>query len=59
MLFCCDPQPDRPDIARECGILTERGTVMEGPEFRELSREEIDKVRYLLFLSLPLPLSQL
>ncbi|KAJ3222776.1 Calcium-transporting ATPase 10, plasma membrane-type [Clydaea vesicula] len=31
-------------IAQQCGILTEGGLVMEGPEFRNLSREEMDVV---------------
>lgn len=31
-------------IATECGILTEGGIVMEGPSFRRLSEDEMDKV---------------
>lgn len=31
-------------IAQECGILTEEGQVMEGPEFRKLSRREMEEV---------------
>lgn len=31
-------------MATECGIKTEAGIVMEGPEFRELSDSEMDKV---------------
>ncbi|KAF4430994.1 calcium-translocating P-type ATPase, PMCA-type [Fusarium austroafricanum] len=31
-------------IATECGIFTEGGIVMEGPAFRKLSEEELDKV---------------
>jgi len=31
-------------IATECGIKTEAGRIMEGPEFRELSDSEMDKV---------------
>lgn len=27
-------------IARECGILTEGGLALEGPEFREMSEEQ-------------------
>ncbi|RKO86789.1 E1-E2 ATPase-domain-containing protein, partial [Blyttiomyces helicus] len=30
-------------IARECGILSEGGLVMEGPEFRKLSEAEMDQ----------------
>ena len=28
-------------IARECGILTEGGLALEGPDFRQMSEEEI------------------
>eukprot|EP00842_Homolaphlyctis_polyrhiza_P000217 jgi/Hompol1/1196/HPOL_004843-RA len=31
-------------IARECGILSSDGIVMEGPEFRTLTQEEMDNV---------------
>ena len=31
-------------IARQCGILKEDGVVLEGPKFRQLSENEIDKV---------------
>jgi Ca2+-transporting ATPase len=31
-------------IAKECGIYTEGGVVMEGPKFRKLSTEEMDKI---------------
>lgn len=31
-------------IAGECGILTESGIVMEGPQFRKLSTAEMDKI---------------
>lgn len=31
-------------IAGECGILTEGGIVMEGPTFRRLSEDEMDKI---------------
>ncbi|KAF3926267.1 hypothetical protein ABW20_dc0106181 [Dactylellina cionopaga] len=31
-------------IAAECGIYTEGGVVMEGPEFRQLSQEDMDAV---------------
>ncbi|KAJ3326749.1 Calcium-transporting ATPase 10, plasma membrane-type, partial [Kappamyces sp. JEL0680] len=31
-------------IARECGILTSDGIVMEGPEFRKLSEAELNRV---------------
>lgn len=31
-------------IATECGIYTEGGIVMEGPEFRRLSEEQLDEV---------------
>ncbi|MQM14618.1 hypothetical protein Taro_047549 [Colocasia esculenta] len=31
-------------IARECGILTDGGIAIEGPEFREKSSEELDKL---------------
>ncbi len=31
-------------IATDCGIITEGAVVMEGPEFRQLSDEEMDKV---------------
>lgn len=31
-------------IATECGIYTEDGTVMEGPDFRKLSDREMDKI---------------
>lgn len=31
-------------IATECGIKTENGIIMEGPEFRELSDSDMDKV---------------
>ena len=31
-------------IATQCGIFTGKGTVMEGPEFRQLSDEEMDRV---------------
>lgn len=34
-------------IAKECGILTERGQAMEGPEFRRLSVKELDKASSL------------
>jgi len=30
-------------IAKDCGILTEGGTVIEGPEFRKLSPAQLDK----------------
>ncbi|XP_021832591.1 calcium-transporting ATPase 1-like [Prunus avium] len=31
-------------IARECGILTDGGVAIEGPEFREKSEEELQKI---------------
>ncbi|KAL8995744.1 MAG: hypothetical protein Q9169_004572 [Polycauliona sp. 2 TL-2023] len=31
-------------IAKQCGIKTDKGLVMEGPKFRQLSDEEMDKV---------------
>ena len=31
-------------IARQCGIKTEKGLVMEGPKFRQLSDEEMDEI---------------
>ncbi|KAJ3216021.1 Calcium-transporting ATPase 10, plasma membrane-type, partial [Clydaea vesicula] len=31
-------------IAKQCGILTDGGVVMEGPDFRKLSREEMDAI---------------
>ncbi|KAL8703467.1 MAG: hypothetical protein Q9201_003341 [Fulgogasparrea decipioides] len=31
-------------IARQCGIKTEKGLVMEGPKFRQLSDEDMDKM---------------
>ncbi|KAL8935969.1 MAG: hypothetical protein Q9216_005168 [Gyalolechia sp. 2 TL-2023] len=31
-------------IARQCGIKTEKGLVMEGPKFRQLSDEQMDEV---------------
>ncbi|EGC37707.1 P-type ATPase [Dictyostelium purpureum] len=32
------------NIAKNCGILTEGGLVMEGPEFRKLSQSEMDAI---------------
>lgn len=41
-------------IARECGILTDKGVAIEGPEFRMKSEEEllelIPKIQVLLYL---------
>ncbi|KAL8707184.1 MAG: hypothetical protein Q9220_007751 [cf. Caloplaca sp. 1 TL-2023] len=31
-------------IAKQCGIKTEKGLVMEGPKFRQLSDEEMDEI---------------
>jgi Ca2+-transporting ATPase len=31
-------------IARQCGILTEDGIVIEGPDFRKMSIDQMDKV---------------
>eukprot|EP00027_Filamoeba_sp_ATCC50430_P004623 CAMPEP_0168558174 /NCGR_PEP_ID=MMETSP0413-20121227/9825_1 /TAXON_ID=136452 /ORGANISM="Filamoeba nolandi, Strain NC-AS-23-1" /LENGTH=976 /DNA_ID=CAMNT_0008589269 /DNA_START=36 /DNA_END=2966 /DNA_ORIENTATION=- len=31
-------------IARECGILTENGVAIEGPDFRQLTQEEVDAI---------------
>ncbi|KAL8763840.1 MAG: hypothetical protein Q9184_000436 [Pyrenodesmia sp. 2 TL-2023] len=31
-------------IARQCGILTDKGQVMEGPKFRQLSDEDMDAI---------------
>ena len=31
-------------IAKQCGIKTEKGEVMEGPRFRQLSEEEMDEI---------------
>ncbi|KAL8692384.1 MAG: hypothetical protein Q9218_002574 [Villophora microphyllina] len=31
-------------IAKQCGILTEKGRVMEGPKFRQLSDEDMDGI---------------
>ena len=44
-------------IARECGILTEGGLVLEGPKFRVMSEE--DKIEMLPRLQVQLPMLQL
>jgi len=31
-------------IARECGILTEGGLALEGPEFRKLTNAQLDEI---------------
>jgi hypothetical protein len=32
------------EIAKECGILNEHGYVLEGPEFRKMTPQELDRV---------------
>ena len=35
------PPPVPQHIARECGILTEGGLALEGPDFRRMAEEEL------------------
>ncbi len=37
----CHPQQA---IARQCGILTRQGKVLEGPEFRAMTPQQLDEV---------------